>query len=54
MGSEVFLHQFESLAYPFIDNCEGHKLQFLCKIPDCKNCLDYVQKVKNLKLNALI
>ena len=49
----VYIPRFELLTCPFIDICELPKLQFLCKIPDCKNCTDYIDKVKKLKPKIL-
>ena len=49
----VYIPRFELLTCPFIDTCELPKLQFLCKIPECKNCTDYIEKAKKLKHRVL-
>ena len=42
MGTEIeFIPRIELLTCPFMEKCELPKLQFLCKIPDCKNCTEY-------------
>ena len=50
MDSNIaYIPRFELLTCPFMDKCKLPKLQFLCKIPDCKNCTDYIDKAKKLK-----
>ena len=50
MDSNIaYIPRFELLTCPFMDKCKLPKLQFLCKIPDCRNCTDYIYKVKKLK-----
>ena len=50
MGSDiVFIPRFELLVCPFLNKCELPKLQFLCKIPDCKECTEYSTWLKKLK-----
>ena len=34
---------------PFISPCKLPKIHFLCKIPDCKNCPDYIYKLGKIK-----
>ena len=54
MGTEiVFNPHFELLACPFMEKCELPKLGFLCKIPDCKNCTEYIDWLKKLKSRIL-
>ncbi len=33
---------------PFFTLCPLPKIQFLCKIPECKNCPDYTFKLKKI------
>ena len=33
---------------PFLSTCPLPKIHFLCKIPDCKNCPDYITKLKKV------
>ena len=33
---------------PFLSTCPLPKIHFLCKIPDCKNCPDYIFKLKKV------
>ena len=37
------------LECPFYPTCSLPKLQFLCKIPECKNCPEYIIKLEKLK-----
>ncbi|MFW9999432.1 MAG: hypothetical protein ACFE9Q_02885 [Candidatus Hodarchaeota archaeon] len=34
---------------PFFPSCELPKIQFLCKIPNCRNCPDYISKLEKIK-----
>ncbi|MFW9819563.1 MAG: hypothetical protein ACFFE5_08130 [Candidatus Thorarchaeota archaeon] len=34
---------------PFFVSCALPKIQFLCKIPECKNCPDYVSKLQKMR-----
>ena len=34
---------------PFLSSCILPKIPFLCKIPECKNCPDYVYKLGKMK-----
>lgn len=34
---------------PFFSSCILPKIHFLCKIPDCKNCPDYIYKLGKMK-----
>ncbi|MBY8992242.1 MAG: hypothetical protein KGD58_15965 [Candidatus Lokiarchaeota archaeon] len=54
MGSDiVFIPRFELLVCPFFDKFELPKLQFLCKIPDCKECTEYSDFLRKLKSRIL-
>lgn len=54
MGTEiVFIPRIELLTCPFMEKCELPKLQFLCKIPECKNCTEYSDWLKKLKSRIL-
>jgi hypothetical protein len=33
---------------PFLSSCLLPKIDFLCKIPNCKNCPDYISKLKKV------
>ncbi|MHA2009374.1 MAG: hypothetical protein ACXABO_20100 [Promethearchaeota archaeon] len=37
------------LGCPFFSTCNLPKIQFLCKIPECKNCPDYTIKLEKIK-----
>jgi hypothetical protein len=34
---------------PFFLSCALPKIQFLCKIPECKNCPEYLSKVQKIR-----
>ena len=34
---------------PFFSLCILPKIHFLCKIPDCKNCPNYIYKLGKMK-----
>ncbi len=36
------------LECPFFTSCTLPKIEFLCKIPECKNCPDYICKVERI------
>lgn len=36
------------LECPFLTSCNLPKIEFLCKIPECKNCPDYESKVERI------
>ena len=44
-----FLSKLRLFICPFENTCILPKKQFLCKIPECKNCPIYVEKLKRLK-----
>lgn len=48
-----FLSQLKLLICPFENICNLPKKEFLCKIPECKNCTNYIEKAKNLKRKVL-
>ena len=48
-----FLSKLKLIICPFEDTCYLPKKQFLCKLPECKNCTDYIEKVKKLKSRTL-
>lgn len=31
---------------PFFHSCPLPKIRFLCKIPDCRNCTDYISNLE--------
>lgn len=35
---------------PFLPLCPLPKIQFLCKIPECKNCPDYIAKLQRINI----
>ncbi len=38
---------------PFFHSCPLPKIRFLCKIPDCRNCTDYISNLEKFnKLNS--
>ncbi|MCK4287130.1 MAG: hypothetical protein KAX18_13055 [Candidatus Lokiarchaeota archaeon] len=37
------------LECPFFPSCNLPKIQFLCKIPECRNCPDYIVKLEKIK-----
>ncbi|MFW9782574.1 MAG: hypothetical protein ACFFFB_09865 [Candidatus Heimdallarchaeota archaeon] len=41
------------LACPFVDICVLPKYKFICKIPECKICSDYIYRAKTLKSRIL-
>ncbi|MFW9988205.1 MAG: hypothetical protein ACFFC3_06075 [Candidatus Odinarchaeota archaeon] len=50
MSSDVELtSDLEFIECPFFSSCILPKIRFLCKIPDCKNCPDYLYKVRKIK-----
>ncbi|MFX1575057.1 MAG: hypothetical protein ACFFB0_20155 [Promethearchaeota archaeon] len=50
MGSEaVYIPEFDLLACPFINRCKLPKIDFLCRIPECKTCPDYFSNVNKLR-----
>lgn len=34
---------------PFFLSCTLPKIQFLCKIPECKNCPEYISKLQKIR-----
>ena len=34
---------------PFFLSCALPKIQFLCKIPECKNCPEYISKLQKIR-----
>lgn len=49
MSSDVDLAiELNLLECPFLTSCALPKIQFLCKIPECKNCPDYIYKVEKI------
>ncbi len=34
---------------PFYLSCTLPKIQFLCKIPECKNCPDYISSLQKIR-----
>ena len=34
---------------PFYPACSLPKINFLCKIPDCKTCSEYITKLEKIK-----
>jgi len=50
MGIEaVHIPEYILIACPFIKRCKLPKIDFLCRIPECKTCPDYISKVKEFK-----
>jgi len=50
MSSDVELAPDLNLVEcPFFSLCILPKIRFLCKIPDCKNCPDYIYKLGKIK-----
>lgn len=39
----------ELIECPFLSICGLPKIQFLCKIPNCRNCPDYTSKLEKIK-----
>lgn len=37
------------LECPFHSACSLPKINFLCKIPECKNCSEYITKLDKIK-----
>ena len=48
-----FLSQLKLVICPFKNTCLLPKKDFLCKLPECKNCTNYIDKVKKLKSRVL-
>ncbi|MFX1301820.1 MAG: hypothetical protein ACFFBV_02500 [Promethearchaeota archaeon] len=49
MSNDVDLAiELNLLECPFLTSCVLPKIQFLCKIPECKNCPDYNHKVERI------
>ena len=48
-----FLTQLKLIICPFENMCPLPKKDFLCKIPECKNCTDYTVNLKKLKSRIL-
>lgn len=44
-----FPSKLRLLICPCDNACNLPKIHFLCKIPDCKNCTNYNEKLKKLK-----
>ncbi|UCC20772.1 MAG: hypothetical protein JSV62_05685 [Promethearchaeota archaeon] len=40
---------FQIVECPFIESCMLPKIRFLCKIPNCKNCPDYISKLVKIR-----
>jgi hypothetical protein len=40
---------FNLMGCPFFSMCNLPKIQFLCKIPECKNCPDYTLKLEKIR-----
>jgi len=38
------------LECPFHSACSLPKINFLCKIPECKNCSEYITKLDKIKI----
>ncbi|MFX1378100.1 MAG: hypothetical protein ACFFA4_03330 [Promethearchaeota archaeon] len=50
MSSEgEFLIKLQLIECPFFPSCRLPKIQFLCKIPECKNCPDYISKLQKIR-----
>ena len=48
-----FLSKLRLFICPFKNMCILPKKQFLCKIPECKSCPTYIEKLKKLKERIL-
>jgi hypothetical protein len=48
-----FLSKLKLFICPFENTCILPKKQFLCKIPECKGCPTYNEKLKELKKRTL-
>jgi hypothetical protein len=49
MNSDVNLAlELNLLECPFLTSCYLPKIEFLCKIPECKNCPDHESKVERI------
>ncbi|MFX1419521.1 MAG: hypothetical protein ACFE9N_11435 [Promethearchaeota archaeon] len=48
-----FLSKLKLVICPFENTCPLPKKNFLCKIPECKNCTNYIEKLKALKKRTL-
>ncbi|MHA2392554.1 MAG: hypothetical protein ACXAEX_11480 [Promethearchaeota archaeon] len=54
MGIETdIIPELSLLACPFADICILPKYEFICKIPECKICSDYISRAKTLKSRTL-
>ncbi|MFX0036143.1 MAG: hypothetical protein ACFE9I_10950 [Candidatus Hermodarchaeota archaeon] len=45
--------KFRVFTCPFKNACNLPKIQFLYKIPECKNCTDYAERLRKLKEKIL-
>ena len=51
MGVQLdFISKLKLFICPFENTCNLPKKQFLCKIPECKNCTNYFEKVKKTQV----
>ncbi|MFX1503549.1 MAG: hypothetical protein ACFFDH_21485 [Promethearchaeota archaeon] len=48
-GDIELTSDLELIECPFFSSCILPKIRFLCKIPDCKNCPDYLYKLGKIK-----
>lgn len=48
-----FLSILKIFICPFENTCNLPKKKFLCKIPECKNCTNYINKLKMFKERTL-
>ena len=48
-----FLSNLSLLICPFENNCCLPRIDFLCRIPECKNCSNYNEKLKKIKVRSL-
>ncbi|MFX1309529.1 MAG: hypothetical protein ACFE9M_12025 [Promethearchaeota archaeon] len=50
MSSDIeSVFDLDLVECPFFLSCELPKIQFLCKIPECKNCPDYNSKLRKIR-----
>lgn len=45
--------KFKLFTCSFDNACNLPKKQFLCKIPECKNCTDYTERLRTFKKKTL-
>ena len=54
MGSEaVYIPEYDLFGCPFTERCKLPKIDFLCRIPECKTCPEYTSNLKELKSRIL-